>query len=267
MKNSLNTRYIGCAKNWMDFWKVIIHNQKFYTFFDDEDAQQLVTEIQSILARIDANYDLYNTKVKQYPFKIPQSFKDMWLSGTIDIFETIFNYFEGYRDEFIATESDRYFKLFLNPEYVKNFNFFLQQRNFLNPTHGFDNYIFESMLEMQDRQSSSEVDAYKENFYQYPPDEYVNPIALSTQSMMDMFLLAEGSIEVDGGALFILADEPFLDKEFEVGVFSYSEASWIRYQTIPEPFLYTLAYIAFEREVHSVDDLLNAHSAFHLLYR
>ena len=110
--------------------------------------------------------------------------------------------------------------------------------------------------EMVNRQNSCETSFYEKNFYKYPHDEAINPITLNSRSMYEMYILLDGWIEVDGGALFMIADELFLNNEFEVGVLSYSEASWQRYQTIPEPFLYTLAYILFGVEVYSIDELL-----------
>lgn len=264
MKDKLNTRYIGNTEKWIDFWLYIAKTQSFNGFFGFEEGQRLLIEINKNLSSILVNYHLYQYKIEAYPFEIPNSFKDMWLSGTVDIFENIFNYFEGYQDDFKPNKGNRYFKLFLNPEYVQRFQSLIEKKGAIFSNSAFQDYMLETMI---DRQNSSEGNVSKENFYRYPHDEATCPIALTSKSMYEMYILVDGWIEVDGGALFMFTDQSFADNEFEVGIWSYSEASWQRYQTMPEPFLYKLAYILFEAEVHSVNDLLKVDSVFQLLYK
>ncbi len=262
MKDKLSTRYIGNVESWSDFWRQVVGCGKFYNFFGQEDGQNLIVEINKILANISLNQDFYKSKIKAYPFEVPNSFKDLWLSGTIDIFEIIFSYFEGYNNEFQPKKGVYYFKLFLNPEYVEQFKNLLKKKKNIFPNSRLQYSMLEEMV---NRQNSCETGFYEKNFYKYPHDEAINPITLNSRSMYEMYILLDGWIEVDGGALFMIADESFLNNEFEVGVLSYSEASWQRYQTIPEPFLYTLAYILFGVEVYSIDELLR-YPIFQLLY-
>ena len=128
MKDKLSTRYIGNVESWSDFWRQVVGCGRFYNFFGQEDGQNLIVEINKILANISLNQDFYKSKIKAYPFEVPNSFKDLWLSGTIDIFEIIFSYFEGYNNEFQPKKGVYYFKLFLNPEYVEQFKNLLKKK-------------------------------------------------------------------------------------------------------------------------------------------
>lgn len=120
--------------------------------------------------------------------------------------------------------------------------------------------------EMVNRQNSCEISLYENFFINILMMKRLTLSLLNSKSMYEMYILLDGWIEVDGGALFMIADESFINNEFEVGVLSYSEASWQRYQTIPEPFLYTLAYMLFGVEVYSIDELLH-YPIFQLLYK
>jgi len=112
MKDKLSTRYIGNVESWSDFWRQVVGEGGFYNFFGQEDGQNLIIEINKILANISLNQSFYKSKIKAYPFEVPNSFKDLWLSGTIDILEIIFSYFEGYNDEFQPKKGVYYFNFF-----------------------------------------------------------------------------------------------------------------------------------------------------------
>ena len=264
MKNELHTRYIGSSERWLQFWQRFLANTPyFHEFFDIEDAQLLISSIKKVLSMVRDKQNFYQQQIEAYPFDIPASFKDMWLSGTVDIFEIIFNFFAGYRDEFKVLNQLLYFKLFLSPHNVKKFHDFSETVRRGN--NQLDKLRIEIMLERQ-KMSIEERVCSPLNFYKYPHDEAILPIALDSQSISDMYILVDGEIEVDGGALFMFATEPFADGEYEVGVWSDSESSWQRYQTMPEPFLYTLAYLAFEASGYSLDDLIQVNDVFKILY-
>ena len=52
MKDKLSTRYIGNVESWSDFWRQVVGCGKFYNFFGQEDGQNLIVEINKILANI-----------------------------------------------------------------------------------------------------------------------------------------------------------------------------------------------------------------------
>lgn len=262
MKNNLKTRYIGNTEKWTIFWNEVIQSQQLCNFFGLDDGLLLNTEISKILADVDKNTEFYQHKIEAYPFKLQQSFRDMWLSGTVDIFEVIFRFFQGYREPFERCNDLHYFKMFLNPQYIYTFQQLSQNIELLDGL-GLDEFFLENMIERQEYDINPQEMA---NFYHYPPDEYTLPIAMNTQSMHAMYLVLDGEIDVDGGALFIFADESFADGEYEVGELSYSESTWIRYPTMPESFLFTLSYLLFKKDVTCLDDLLK-NRIFELLYK
>ena len=149
MKDKLSTRYIGNVESWSDFWRQVVGCGKFYNFFGQEDGQNLIVEINKILANISLNQDFYKSKIKAYPFEVPNSFKDLWLSGTIDIFEIIFSYFEGYNNEFQPKKGVYYFKLFLNPEYVEQFKNLLKKKKNIFPNSRLQYSMLEEMVNRQ----------------------------------------------------------------------------------------------------------------------
>lgn len=127
--------------------------------------------------------------------------------------------------------------MFLNPQCVDQFKQLSQQSSLLSDL-GLDQDMLEMMLERQEDGFLEPTQL--ENFYHYPNDEYVNPIATTIDSLNKLYLVLDGELKVYGAALFIFADEHFADGKYEVGLLSYSESAWRRYPTITEPFLFSL---------------------------
>lgn len=271
MKSQIMTRYIGSEKCWYEFWNTLLNSSVLYLGLQKYVAPENSTEVSFLLSEVMTSLEMAGEKRKiylnyteAYPFKLPSSFIDMWFSGSIDILEMIYNFIAGYRDEFKVVNKNHYFKLFLNPDKIIRF---IE----IEKCNSEFEFLSDAKCFIQERQNSYEIGEFdfpkEKDFYVYPHDEYVNPLALKKISVDNMFLICEGEIDVNGGAMFMFADEAFLDGEYEVGVYSYSEASWERYKTIPEPFLFELAYIIFDAEVHCVDDLLKVNEVFKLLYK
>lgn len=267
MKSQIKTRYIGNSVGWIEFWESLGALSSYSPILDfiseEHDRKFLEHQLQMIDKDMREKREFYQQKIIDYGFKISPSFSDMWLSGSVDKFETIYNFISGYRDCFEVNKLQYYFKLFLNPKNIFRFENTSQHRDEFEELYS----VFPFILEKQDWSEIDRPFPTPQDFYTYPNDGYLNPLALQQKSVASMFLICEGEIEVNGGALFMFADEPFADGEYEIGIYSYGEATWQRYQTIPEPFLYTLAYVLFEAEVHSVDDLLKVNDVFKLLYK
>lgn len=270
MKSQMKTRYIGSEERWIEFWSTLLKLSVFdielkkYTEEIGE-INKLIADVKFILEMVMEKRKDYLRYVEAYPIIVPESFKHIWLSGSVDILEIINNFIVGYRDNFEVKNETHYFKLFINPKRVIKFSEIPKYRK--NFEELYDIYPF--MKERQNNYETKEFDfPQPKDFYIYPNDEYINPLSLKRASVDNMFLICEGEIDVNGGALFMFADEPFSDGECEVGIYSYSEAYWNRYQTLPEKFLFSLAYIFFDaKEVYSVDSLLKVNDVFKLLYK
>ena len=261
MKSKKKSGYIGSVDRWTSFFRSLVGLKKYgrlSEFFDSDAIEKLESMVCGILDLAESNRIYYLKQIDEYPFNLPPSFKDLWISGGVDIFEVLFSYLNGYRDvAFIPSKTVMYGREFYSPKSV------FKYRDVNRKPSG--NYLksFKSILE--ERMASYE-EKPPVDYFTYPHDEYRNPPAQSFRELVDGYLIANGEMEVNGSFVLMYADDRFADDECEVAIISVSECSVMRYRSIAELLMLHLAHLLWGGEAHSQEDLLRIDEKFKLIF-
>lgn len=261
MKSQIDSGYIGNEVKWIEFFKDIIQinkNQNILEYLDAQSAENMISVINNILNNHQNKRNFYLNQVSEYPFNIPQSLRDIWLSGCIDIFEVIMSYINGFPIQKISKSNGlKYYKNFLYPKNVFKYKDSPKIKDFPLDTS------YKEFLE--------EKFAYTDihEYFEYPNDEFSSLPAYSKETLLDSFVIAEGDgLEVDGGIVLMYSDINFQPSEHEVALLSLSESSVRRYQSLAELLLINVINpLFFDTEAHSRQDLIKVNSSYKILLK
>lgn len=217
-----NSIYIGNVSIWTTIIQDLSNVEKYdslLSFFEKDEIILFKNDILSLLDSLEVRRNNYENMIINYPFVLPDSLKDLWLSGMIDFIEILKRLAYQHKHGLNSRDKLHYGELFYLPSEVLSYTKALKKHSQLKEVRSY----IEERFEDEDSQ----------DYYYYPNDEY-GTIAPTLEVLDKTYLIADGEIDVNGSLLFMNTHQYIMQNEFEVALWSLSESTVRRYPCIAE---------------------------------
>ena len=247
----LSSGYVGSVESIHEFYYSLgdfYKNVLLSIGKDDRYAQLMQDKLDYAISDANPNKALIRHFFEDSTLKFPQSYKDLWLSGMIDVMEIIL---APWRYESATIEAPTYVE-FIAPNNIPIYS---------EVEEGESDQV-DFIKEWMDEWMESTLGR---EYFEYPNDGYAKP-AISKEAINSSYVIADGEIIMNGTVVLMYPEVEFKDGEMEVVLFQISESTKNRYRSFAELVFIEFSYNFMKGEFYTKNDLLKADSRFSLIF-